>query len=219
MRICSILYQIKIEFAQSVFVQAGGMDMNLHEGKKFLIVSGTEKGRDALRALLKEMDYTDSVDAADAVDAHGYLQREDFDALIVNTPLSDGFGHELAFTAAKNGVGVLLVVKQEHFDEVCALAEPKGILVITRPIVRSVFRQSVRLMMAFRSRMKQVQDENRRLQIKLEEMKAISRAKGILMEYLRMSEQQAHKYIERQAMDLRISMGKVALGILKTYEP
>lgn len=193
--------------------------MNLHEGKKFLIVSGTEKGRDALRVLLKGMGCPNCVNAENAADAVKKMEQEDFDALIINTPLSDGFGHELAFTASQYGSGVLLIVKQEHFDEVCCLTEQKGILTITRPIVRSVFLQSVRLMMAFRSRMKQVQDENRRLQTKLEEMKAISRAKGILMEYLRMSEQQAHKYIERQAMDLRISMGKVALGILKTYEP
>lgn len=193
--------------------------MNLCEKKKFLIVSGTEKGREALRVLLEEMDDADTMVALDAADAKNLLLKEDVDALIINTPLSDGFGHELAFAAAENGYGVLVIVKQDHFDEVCALAEPRGILTITRPIVRSVFRQSVRLMMAFRSRMKQVQDENRRLQTKLEEMKAISRAKCILMEYLRMSEQQAHKYIERQAMDMRMSMGKVALGILKTYEP
>jgi len=196
------------------------MIMNLCEGKKFLIVSGTEKGRDTLRVLLKEMGYTDSVnDAVGTADAVKQMEREDFDTLIINTPLADGFGHELALSAAEYGTGALLIVKQNHFDEVCSRVEQKGILTITRPIVRSVFHQSVRLMMAFRSRMKQVQDENRRLQIKLEEMKVISRAKCILMEYLRMSEQQAHKYIERQAMDMRISMGKVSLGILKTYEP
>lgn len=193
--------------------------MNLCKGKKFLIVSGTEKGRDTLRILLKEMGYADSVNAVDAADAEKQMEHDDFDALIVNTPLADGFGQELAFSAAEYGAGALLIVKQDRFDEVCSLVEQKGVLTITRPIARSVFRQSVRLMMAFRSRMKQVQDENRRLQTKLEEMKAISRAKCILMEYLRMSEQQAHKYIERQAMDMRISMGKVALGILKTYEP
>ena len=37
------------------------------------------------------------------------------------------------------------------------------------------------------------------------------------MEYLHMSEQSAHKFIEKQAMDMRMSRREVAEGILKTY--
>ena len=37
------------------------------------------------------------------------------------------------------------------------------------------------------------------------------------VQYLRMSEQQAHRYIEKQAMDMRTSKKDVAENILKTY--
>jgi len=33
-----------------------------------------------------------------------------------------------------------------------------------------------------------------------------------------MSEKEAHKYIEKQAMDLRVTKRTIAEGILKTYE-
>ena len=36
-------------------------------------------------------------------------------------------------------------------------------------------------------------------------------------EYLRMSEQQAHRYIEKQAMDMRASKKSIAERILKMY--
>lgn len=50
------------------------------------------------------------------------------------------------------------------------------------------------------------------------EARLIERAKEVLMEYLKMTEAQAHRYIEKQAMDMRITRREVAESILKTYE-
>ena len=63
-----------------------------------------------------------------------------------------------------------------------------------------------------------MQSENAKLQRKLDEGRIIDRAKGILIKYLSMTEPQAHKYLERQAMDLRISKTEVAKRLLSTYE-
>ena len=46
----------------------------------------------------------------------------------------------------------------------------------------------------------------------------VDRAKCALIQYLHMSEPDAHRYIEKQAMDLRITRQEVAEEILKTYE-
>ena len=46
----------------------------------------------------------------------------------------------------------------------------------------------------------------------------VDRAKCILIQYLNMTEPQAHRYIEKQAMDLRVSRREIAQGILQTYE-
>ena len=43
-------------------------------------------------------------------------------------------------------------------------------------------------------------------------------AKILLMQNLRMTESQAHHYLEKQAMNLRKSKYDVALRVLKTYE-
>ena len=40
----------------------------------------------------------------------------------------------------------------------------------------------------------------------------------VLIEYLKLTEPQAHRYIEKQAMDLGLTRRQVALNILKTYE-
>ena len=63
-----------------------------------------------------------------------------------------------------------------------------------------------------------IEQKNIRLQAQLEEVKLINRAKLVLMQCLAMSEQQAHRYIEKQAMDLRVTKSYVAQQILRTYE-
>ena len=43
----------------------------------------------------------------------------------------------------------------------------------------------------------------------------MDRAKCVLIEYLKMTESEAHRFIEKQAMDMRITKREVAERILK----
>ena len=63
-----------------------------------------------------------------------------------------------------------------------------------------------------------MKNENSILVSRLAEEKIINRAKLVLMEYLKLSEPQAHRYIEKQAMDMQISRAEVAARVLETYE-
>jgi response regulator NasT len=60
--------------------------------------------------------------------------------------------------------------------------------------------------------------ENAQLKQKIEDIRVIDRAKCILISSMKMSEQESHRYIEKQAMDMRSSRRIVAEGILKRYE-
>ena len=66
--------------------------------------------------------------------------------------------------------------------------------------------------------MRRLCDENSKLTQKIEDVRIIDRAKCLLISYLKVNEQEAHRYIEKQAMDMRITRREVAEGILKTYE-
>ena len=52
----------------------------------------------------------------------------------------------------------------------------------------------------------------------MEDIRVMNKAKWFLIEQLKMTEQEAHRYIEKQAMDLGLTRRQVALNILKTYE-
>lgn len=51
----------------------------------------------------------------------------------------------------------------------------------------------------------------------MQEIRLGNRAKWVLIEELKMTEPDAHKYIEKQAMDRCVSRREIAEDIIKTY--
>jgi len=113
---------------------------------------------------------------------------------------------------------VLLLVKGELADEITAKVEDYGVFVVAKPINRQVFWSTIKLITAFNKRMMGLQNENVVLQKKIEDIRFIDRAKCVLIEYLKMTEAEAHRFIEKQAMDMRVTKREVAISSLKTYE-
>ena len=97
--------------------------------------------------------------------------------------------------------------------------EDLGVIVIAKPLRKQIFYQSLKFINASRKRLLGLQNENIKLHKRLEEMRTINRAKFALMQYLNFTETQAHRYLEKQAMDMRCTKLEVALSVLKTYEP
>lgn len=153
-----------------------------------------------------------------ASEARRRIPEMDFDLILINAPLPDELGHELALDAARStSAGVLLLVKNDLADSVSARVEEDGVFVVPKPISRPLFYQSLRLVNAARMRVFGLQKENRKLQQKIDDIRLIDRAKCILISTLRMTEPQAHAYIEKQAMNRRVTRREIAESILKTY--
>lgn len=183
-----------------------------------LIVSGTQKGAAYITELLSPREFAPMTTALSGGDARRLLLRRSYDLVVINTPLSDEFGHELAeYITEKFVSGVMVIARAELFDQVNDKMEPLGILTVQKPLSRPLFYQALHLLIATQNRWQRFDRENQKLRTKMEEVRIVARAKCILVEYLRMSEQQAHRYIEKQAMDMRTSKKDVAENILKTY--
>ncbi len=186
-----------------------------------LLVSSTDKSLEFISQLLKEADAAPPhiTTAQSGSEARRILARSDYELIIINAPLSDEFGHELATQASENtSAGIIIIAKSEIADEISSRVENYGVFVLPKPLGRQIFFQTLKLVSAARRRMLGLKNENRKLQLKIEEIRLIDRGKCALIQYLSMTEEQAHKYIERQAMDMRITKREVAEGILRTYE-
>lgn len=183
------------------------------------IVSNTQKGVDAVTKLLDPNIYYPVAAAFSGGEARRALLSCSYDAVIINTPLSDEFGHDLALHVAdKSASGVILITKSELFDEISSQVENYGVLTVSKPLSRQLFHQAVKMIVAVRGRLRQFENEKQKLLAKNEELRIVAHAKCVLVEYLKMSEAQAHRYIEKQAMDMRTTKKIIAESILKTYE-
>ena len=65
--------------------------------------------------------------------------------------------------------------------------------------------------------MEKVEKKNEKLTAKMEEIRIVNHAKWVLIENLGLTEEEAHKIIEKQAMDTRQTRREVAETVLKTY--
>ena len=184
-----------------------------------LITTPTEKSVAFFTEMLSQSSVSQIVTTRSCGEARRVLFERDFDLVIINAPLPDESGEGFARHIAAKGVSqVILIVKTEHFDDVSAVCEDDGVMVIAKPISRPVFWSALKLASATQSRLKKMHNENSRLKQKIEDIRIVNRAKYILISHLNMSEQEAHRYIEKQAMDRRFAKRVVAEGIIKTYE-
>ncbi len=72
-------------------------------------------------------------------------------------------------------------------------------------------------MAAARERLRSIETKSASLEDKMEEIRLVNRAKWLLISELKMTENEAHRYIEKQAMDRCVSRREVASEIFKTY--
>ena len=87
-----------------------------------------------------------------------------------------------------------------------------------RPVNRQTFYIAIKLLVATHARLAKMEKQNRTLKEKMEDIRVVNRAKWLLIEHLSMTEQDAHYYIEKQAMDTRLSRREVAEHIIRTYD-
>ncbi len=187
-------------------------------GERVLLAGGTEKSRELLQALAAPGGWECCKLCHGGGEARRALGEGEWTLLIINTPLGDESGLELAMEAAERTLAaVLLLVKAELAEVVAARVERCGVMVVAKPVHKQLFDQALRFALASRSRLAMLQQENRRLEKKLEELRLVDRAKCALIQYRGMTEQEAHRYIEKQAMDTRQNRGTVALAVLEMY--
>lgn len=172
-----------------------------------------------VRALLPPAGFSPVSSAANVGEAQRLMISTDFDIVVIDSPLPDSSGVEFAVdTAQTTHSGVLLLVRSEIYEQTAARVERYGVLTAAKPITRQSFYQDIKLLAATRERMRRIEIKNASLQSKMDEIRLVNRAKWVLIERLGMSEPQAHRYIEKQAMDLRETKSEIAQSIIKTHE-
>ena len=185
---------------------------------RVLIVGANDKTFALLSQLLPPGSYDAPLRAASAGEAKRLLLDTNADIVIINAPLRDEFGTQLALGLANDNLAVLLLVPGESYDQVCYKVEDDGVLTLSKPLSSQSILMALRLATALRNKLRQLDKKNQALQEKMQDIRTVNRAKWLLIEQMRMTESEAHYYIEKQAMDMRLSRREVAENIIRSYD-
>ena len=184
-----------------------------------LIVSSKDKNAGLFIELLRAASIKQIVSLESAGEARRLLLERDFDLVIVNSPLSDESGESFSRHIASKGLSqVILAVRSDFFEGVSAMCESDGVLIVAKPVNKTFFWSVLSLAKSAQNRIMMERIYNRQLSQKIEDIRIVDKAKYILITQSNMTEHEAHRFIEKQAMDLRSSRKIIAEGILKTYE-
>jgi len=186
---------------------------------KFLVITKSYNNKNSIVSFLKKSGYNDISSAGSGSETRRLLLKKDYSVCIIDAPLSDEFGLELAlFIVQNHNCSSILLVKSDIEEEITAKAEDYGVIVVSKPINIHYFHKMIKISITSNRRIFNINSENKKLQDKIDELKLIDRAKCILIEKQKITESDAHRYIEKKAMDSRSTRKKIAVDIIEQYK-
>lgn len=185
---------------------------------KIMIACKQGEASDSLCKIIRGIKDAQTDVSYSASEARRKLQYVSYDAVIVNTPLSDEFGIDLAFDFADvTDAAFVFLVKNDMADEIEYRLRDTSAFVVPKPASAHSLQQNIRFVAKAGRRLEKLRLQNEKLLKKIEDLKVIDRAKCCLISNLSMTEEQAHRYIQKQSMDLRITPAAAAEKVLKQY--
>ena len=139
--------------------------------------------------------------------------RPDLVILDVKMPVLDGIAAAEAIAGQRIAPVVMLTAFSQR--ELVERAREAGAMsYLVKPFSQSDLVPAIEMAVSRFAEIRQLENEVADLTERLETRKAVDRAKGILQEQLSLTEPEAFRWIQKTAMDLRMSMREVADGVV-----
>ena len=183
-----------------------------------LVVSATDSFTSAFADLLPETRYYPVHTVASISAAKRVLSEKPFDFIIINSPLPDDTGIRFAIdTCTTKQTAVLLLVKSDIHAEIHDKVAEYGVFTLPKPTSKPTMIHALNWMESARERLRQFEKKSLSIEEKMAEIRLVNKAKWLLISELKMNEPDAHRYIEKQAMDRCIAKRSIAEEIIKLY--
>ena len=153
-----------------------------------------------------------------AGEARRVLTEKSYDFVIVNAPLSDEFGSRLCIDVTDH-VGTLAVIfaPSDVYEDIMQRTVSYGVFVIRKPSSQQTIIQALSLLISAREMLRSVEKKAGKAEDKLQEIRIVNKAKWFLIDNEDMSEIDAHRYIEQQAMAAGITKRQAAQIVIDRY--
>lgn len=110
------------------------------------------------------------------------------------------------------------MVRSDIYNDVYSKVMEYGVFTLSKPTSSRLVEQFLKILCTTRERMRKLEEKQQSVEDKIAEIRVVNHAKWLLIQCLRMTESEVQKYIEKQAMDARISKRQMAENVIRTYE-
>ena len=179
-----------------------------------LVVSKDSKLSQSISVMLMSPLFETEV-LSDFNEARRRVAERSYNIILVD--YTEGEGADFATDVSEGLSTILLLTPPSLFEEVSYRVEGYGIIAITNPFDQFYFYNMIKAAIAMQYKVQVLSSQTTKLKVKMEEIKHVNRAKMLLMQNMSMTEQEAHRYIEKQAMDRSMKRIAIADEIIKRY--
>jgi response regulator NasT len=194
----------------------------------------TQPGTPARRVVIAEDEALIRLDLAEMLEEEGYdvvgqagdgeravalaeELRPDLVVLDVKMPRLDGISAAERIAEQRIAPVVILTAFSQR-DLVDRARDAGAMAYLVKPFTKADLVPAVEMAVSRFAELQMLEAEVADLSERLETRKAVDRAKGVLQQRLELSEPDAFRWIQKTAMDLRLSMRQVADGVI-THGP
>ncbi|MCD8321819.1 MAG: ANTAR domain-containing protein [Oscillospiraceae bacterium] len=190
-----------------------------HHYASLLLITNSNETAAQFAGLLPADRFAPELSVCAPREASYVLGETAFDVVVIDESVPSDDGARLGMEAAKSGAaGVLFLAGPDLFETTSRYAEAHGFMALKSPADPVLLRQSLNMMAAVSDRLHQLESKAESLEAKMEEMRLVNRAKLILIQQFKMTEKDAHRFIEKNAMDRCVKRRVIAENIIRTYQ-
>ena len=188
-------------------------------GLRIVIADSDTVFRNSLKEKLLNAGYTVVGEAPDGRSALQMAYNIQPDLVIASSELADRRGVEVVKAIEEHRLApVLLLARPNEQEKMINSLEHYAFSYIIKPIDDANLISSIEVCTASFRRMGRLEEENRKLKQTIETRKMVEKAKGLLVEFKGMSENQAYQYIQKLSMDRCLPARNIAKQIIKHLE-
>ncbi len=190
------------------------------ERARILIAMAKDEQRNSLKLLLARGSYQVVAEAGDGSQALRLARSLDPDLVLADVDLPGVNCFELCRALNQDRRTPVLLVSQQAFlfPQLEERFKNFPICYVTRPLSEYNLFPAIESLFRCHKYIQGLEAEITDLQEKIETRKLVERAKGLLMEQLRVNEAEAYRRMQKQSMDKCLSMRKVAEAIILAYD-
>ena len=169
-----------------------------------------------LAEMLGEEGYAVVGQAADGEEAIRLAEQERPDLVVLDVKMPRLDGISAAQRIAEQRIAPVVILTAFGQRELVERARDAGAMAyVVKPFTKNDLVPAIEMAVSRYAEITMLESEVAELHERLETRKAVDRAKGVLQQQLDLTEPEAFRWIQKTAMDLRLSMRQVAEGVVR----